>query len=294
MEAIDTLIKEFDTINLKAMLLVMVIYGIIPFLISRLAKSFIPRLVFFGIGVYGFVGCIDTSTAILLDLDFYIILGLIAPHILYMSKVAISLLIDLKNATVNYYYFMLTIYYKIINFFRAFKAFIKKMINVIKGKEKFFNGKSKNSYRYQRQKNRYEKERAKYHNEEYQEDSYNYSKEQEFYDRYSNFFNEDETQNNNYHSNQSSNQNSNYQQQNQYNGYRDEYHSNIVPELKQFYSLDPFTVLGLSINDDCSTIKKQYRTLAKKYHPDKNGDKYTEIMKFINSANDDIKALKGC
>jgi hypothetical protein len=261
----------------------MVIFGIIPFLISRLAKSFIPRLFFVGYGVYLFIEVIDTSIAILRNMDFYVILGLIAPHILYMSKVVTKLLIDLKNATVNYYYFMLTLYYKAINFIRAFKAFIMRVINVFKGKESFFSSSDSNSYRYQRQKNRYEKEKAKYYNEDYQEDSYDYSQEQEFYDRYSRFFDEEE---------QESNQDS-YSHQSQYTGYREEYHSGIPSELKQFYSLDPFEVLGVSQNDDCKAIKKQYRTLAKKYHPDKSPE-YTEIMKYINNANDDVKEIKGC
>jgi hypothetical protein len=266
----------------------MVIYGIVPFIVSRLAQSFIPRLFFTGLGVYLFNHTIDTSTAILTDMDFYIILGLVAPHILYMSKVVIKLLIDLKRATVNYYYFMLTIFYKTINFFRAIIAFIMKIVNVFRGKDSFFSSKSKDSYRYQREKNRYEKERAKYRGEEYQEDSYDYSQEQEFYDRYSSFFDEDETYSNNQHSNQD-----NSYQQYQYSGYREEYHSGIDPELKQFYSLDPFEVLGVSRSDDCKAIKKQYRTLAKKYHPDK-APEYTEIMQYINSANDDVKAKKGC
>lgn len=55
---------------------------------------------------------------------------------------------------------------------------------------------------------------------------------------------------------------------------------------------DPYEVLGLSPGASDEEVKKAYRSLAKKYHPDLNpGDKVAEEkMKEINAAYDRIKA----
>ncbi len=57
---------------------------------------------------------------------------------------------------------------------------------------------------------------------------------------------------------------------------------------------DPYQVLGVSRDADDETIKKAYRDLARKYHPDKYRDSdlaevATEKMKEINEAYDAIK-----
>lgn len=46
--------------------------------------------------------------------------------------------------------------------------------------------------------------------------------------------------------------------------------------------LNPYKVLGVPNNADMSVVKKAYRSLSKKYHPDVKGgdrDKFEEVQK---------------
>ena len=61
--------------------------------------------------------------------------------------------------------------------------------------------------------------------------------------------------------------------------------------------MDPYKVLGVNPGDDEETIKKAYRTLAKKYHPDRYvntpmADMANEKLKEINEAYDMITNKK--
>ena len=61
--------------------------------------------------------------------------------------------------------------------------------------------------------------------------------------------------------------------------------------------MNPYEVLGVNPNDDEETIKKAYRTLVKKYHPDRYvnspmADMATEKLKEINEAYDMITNKK--
>lgn len=54
-----------------------------------------------------------------------------------------------------------------------------------------------------------------------------------------------------------------------------------------FYDPKILTQLGLPYNADSNDIKKRFRELAKKYHPDTGGDseKFIELMEIVKSLN---------
>lgn len=65
-------------------------------------------------------------------------------------------------------------------------------------------------------------------------------------------------------------------------------------EYERFYSDSAYIVLGVSTNDDFSTIKKSYRMLIRIYHPDLNPDNiklFTEITQNINSAYEKLEEI---
>ena len=60
---------------------------------------------------------------------------------------------------------------------------------------------------------------------------------------------------------------------------------------------DPYKVLGVSPDASDDEIKKAYRSLARKYHPDKYRDSdladlASEKMKEVNAAYEEIKAQR--
>lgn len=63
-------------------------------------------------------------------------------------------------------------------------------------------------------------------------------------------------------------------------------------EYDRFHSNDPYTVLGVNLDEDFSTIKKAYIKLINIYHPDLNPDSIeyaTEMAQLINGAYAKIK-----
>ena len=61
--------------------------------------------------------------------------------------------------------------------------------------------------------------------------------------------------------------------------------------------MDPYSVLGVSANASDEEIKKAYRDLVKKYHPDKYRDSdlkdlADEKLRTINKAYDEITSMR--
>jgi len=169
-------------------------------------------------------------------------IGLILPHLKYLYTALKLQVFIISELGFNAYYFVLSVYFKVINFFKWLKSLFEAL-------KIYFSTKSFSSAR-----DSYEKENPR-------EEEFNYSSYEEKKQKFEEPISEDV----------------------------EEFVDN---EYKQFYSSDPYVVLGVNRNDDLRAIKKAYRELQKLHHPDLNRDRAEEATAIIQRVNDAYERLK--
>lgn len=271
------ILDDIEYLRWEAYFFLAVIF-LIPFFISRYFEAILFRLILVLVGMAFLQEW--NQEAILRDSNFLVGVGLISPHIKYfynyikhtivlIFRFFRSLYLQLKYATINTYYFFITIYYKILRFINWLKEpFIFLKIFFTSRKE---NKKSSNSY---------SEEDFSWKNMDDEKQNFSEDQEKEFYSDSKDDY--------------SYKQNSNSYESNSY--YEERKEENVLDEFKQFYSPSAYIVLGVSQNDSFSDIKKSYRVLVRIYHPDLNPDEteqYTEISQNINEAYSKLKKIHG-
>ena len=241
----------------------------VPFFVSKWFKwiGFRIILVIFGLAFLSDWGQVTITR----DFNFLIGIALITPHIKYFFDLVkntlfnifmffLALFIQLKNATVNTYFFFITIYYKIlrlINWFVNIFIFLKAFIETFS--ERFKTKEQNQNYQDYSNKSEYKEEKQNSNNEKAYEDfkkSHGY--------------------------NESKKEESTKQK--------------VDDKYKQFYSSNPYEVLGVKPSDDFSIIKKSYRALIRIYHPDLNPQDiefFTEITQNLNNAYEKLQKTYG-
>jgi len=182
--------------------------------------------------------------------------GLLIPQLLFIVQFTKDTILTIKMMSTNTYYFFITLYYKIIRFIHWVQNIPQEINN-------FFSsfGGSKQDEKQEETYERYEEQYESKHQQQHQK-----------------FYEESETK-------------KQHQQQEETQTY---FHSSN-DEFAQFYSQSAYTVLGVNSDDDFKTIKKAYRNLVRKYHPDLNPENielYTEITQHINNAYEKIESWK--
>ncbi len=241
----------------------------VPFFISKWFKwiGFRIILVIFGLAFLSDWGQVTITR----DFNFLIGIALITPHIKYFFDLVkdtlfnifmffLALFIQLKNATVNTYFFFITIYYKIlrlINWFVNIFIFLKAFIETFS--ERFKTKEQNQNYQDYSNKSEYKEEKQNSNNEKAYEDfkkSHGYQESKK----------EESTK------------------------------QKVDDKYKQFYSSNPYEVLGVKPSDDFSIIKKSYRALIRIYHPDLNPQDiefFTEITQNLNNAYEKLQKTYG-
>ena len=242
--------------------IVLALVFFIPFFISKWFKHIFFRIIAVVIG-FAYLEQWGQTT-ITKDFNFLVGIALIIPHIKYFFDLVkdtvfnifmflLALFIQLKNATVNTYFFFITIYYKILrllNWFIDIYIFLKALIGSLSER---FSSKSEQKQNYQ-----------DYSKSEQKSNSNNERAYEDF--KKSNGYNESKKE-------ESTKQ-------------------KVDEKYKQFYSSNPYEVLGVNPSDDFSIIKKSYRALIRIYHPDLNPhdiELFTEISQNLNNAYDKLQ-----
>ncbi len=244
----------------------------IGYFFSKFAKSTEIRLIWV---VIGFTLIITNFEGDVIHIKPELVLGIgfILPHIKYFVIYIIDTIKSIIAVSYNLFFFLLTIYYKIRKIFIWFIDIYKKL-NI------FFHLREHEKKQQQREK---EQEHKKYY--EKQEYSYDYQEKDDtnYKSDYQEYRQKEETKQEEYKQEQKQEQQSSNQNKSSSSSY-----SPYGEEFAQFFSSSAYTILGVSTNATKSEIKKAYRNLAKKYHPDVNPqeefDKYNHICQIINEA----------
>ena len=246
----EQLSLEISNMDIANFIVIALLFSV-PFYASKKAENIFLRLLYSLLGFYMLFTMRDIR--VLYDKEMLIGLGLILPQIRFIIQFIKDTIQTIKMMSANTYYFFVTIYYKVIRFINWVKSSYI-MIKI------FFEGIGTKK---DEQRSRSQKEDKDYHRKFYEEEK----KQEKTYEEKQKSYHQEYT-----HTKQ---EEPKREDKKEYGEYR------------QFYSDSAYTVLGVSTDDDFKTIKKAYRNLIRKYHPDlhsEQSEKYTKITQLINGA----------
>lgn len=269
MEYLNILLNEIRTLNIDNLIMIVIVFSLFYWISNRLKRTFFKLFVL----IFAVLVLKETNyDSILLSEDIVIAVALIIPQIKFIFSFVLSILNSIKVMTANTYFFFISIFYKIVRFFRwiiDILLVIKRFFSRTKKEENSsYNNEEQSNYDYSKQENNYSSRNSynDFKNDEYEK------RKQRQYDDFRNSSNET------------------YEEP-----IKDEY-EHVSDELKRFYSSSAYIILGVSEGDNFPEIKKTYRNLISIYHPDLNPDNielYTEISQNINEAYSKLKKVHG-
>lgn len=276
---------------------------IISWFISQNAKNIIPRLIFTISGLYLILAYPIMSYYTLIGI------GFILSHIKTVIKYIYFQFLILKQATINSYYFSLTLLARFLNLFKWIFSFFK-FISILFTTFNF--RKAKHSYEKENPQEDIKQEYEQYYKqEEYKayNNSNTKSSDEESKDRYNKWeqyyqeeepHKEDEQQEDNTYNNQESNEQTYEENNSKEEAYEEPYKSTYTEpknptgkaEFEKYFSSSKYDILEVSPDTPYKEVNKQYKKLAKMFHHDL-GTVHEEtglVMKNINLAFDCFKS----
>jgi hypothetical protein len=256
---------ELKTANLFHIFYIGVIEFAVFYFFSKFAKNIILKTFILSFALYTLWGSVQDDT-ILTEPLIFATFGLIAPHLNIFSlwiRYIQKLFFALKELFTSFIDYILTPFVWLKEIFEKLSLFFRKKEDVKqenydqeKTYKDYFNENKEKQKEYERQKSDYFKnkqDKNSSHNKKQSEQKQEKKQQQ---------------------------QKKKYQKTDQENNYQQKTYS-------RWDSTNPYEVLGISKNANPKEIKKAFRNLAKKYHPDLTQDKKDEhkiIFQKINNA----------
>lgn len=333
LEALQILSEELQQVgtNIGALVVIAVVFAI-AYKVSSIFESRIFRYLIFILSVITLLNPIEPKHhSVFFNIQNWIALGALIPHIKFIFEDLEEKYYQLKYATINAYYFWLTVYYKLLRLARALIWLAVSIFNAViwfyytfkhtliliayfansinKAKTDALKKRFEAYLRWYKEDWQYQSKQREYAKYEYREW---YKGKKFYYKDQANYFDDSWAQNHRQEdeTKRQQEQERAYEEYKKQNGYSKQEESKSYQksyqshsEQKQyssgharFFSGNYYEVLGVAKNASYDEIKAAWKKLVKEYHPDlhpQRQEEFTKIIQKINEAYEYFKKMHG-
>lgn len=331
LEALQILSEELPLVgtNISALVVIAVVFAI-SYKVSSIFESRIFRYLIFILSLITLLNPIEPKNhSVFFNIHNWIALGALIPHIKYIFEDLEEKYYQLKYATINAYYFWLTVYYKLLRIARALIWLAASIFNAViwfyytlkhtliliayfansvnKAKEDALKTRFRDYLRWYKEDWQYQSKQREYAKYEYQEW---YKGKKFYYKDQDNYFDDSWSQKHKQEdeSKRWQEQERAYEEYKKQHGYSKQEESKSYQksyqnqsEQKQysseharFFSGNYYEVLGVTKDATYKEINIAWKKLLKEYHPDlypQRQEEFTKIVQKINEAHEYFKKM---
>lgn len=330
LEALQILSEELPLVgtNISALVVIAVVFAI-AYKVSSIFESRIFRYLIFILSLITLLNPIEPKNhSVFFNIQNWIALGALIPHIKYIFEDLEEKYYQLKYASINAYYFWLTVYYKLLRIIRSivwlavsifnavvwFYYTLKHTLILIVYFASSINKAKENApkerfelylqwYKEDWQNQAEQREYAKYEYRDWYKGKKFYYKDRDNYfdDSWSQKHKEEETKRQQERTYEEYKKQNDYSRQEESKSYQKSYQNQseqkqYSSEYARFFSGNYYEVLGVAKNASYDEIKAAWKKLVKEYHPDlhpQRQEEFTKIIQKINEAYEYFKKMHG-